>query len=87
MTTKKELEIEIGEIIYSMDVKFYWTQGEYSRDPTEGTDSTLDDYEITSPIYGTHKESRETWKVTDPDEYEMVEKWIDWENEFELAFI
>jgi hypothetical protein len=83
MTLKKEIEVTIGECIYNFTVKFHFHPGKSSQDPTEGSDTVLESWDIITPVYGYHTETEEEWKVIEDDEYDMVMDWVDFQNEFD----
>jgi hypothetical protein len=83
MTKDKEIEIEIGSVLYSFKCRFYYEPGIHSNDPTEGSDTKLESWDIITPVYGYHTETEEEWKVIEDDEYDMVMDWVDFQNEFD----
>jgi hypothetical protein len=81
-TKKSSIEITIGVIEYMASVEYiYQGTSTVSDDPTEQEDSELIAHNILKcQAYNT--ETGENYFVTDQDELNMVEDWVNWEHEF-----
>ena len=81
-TKKSSVEITIGVIEYMASVEYYYQcQSTVSDDPTEQEDSKLIDHSINKcQAYNT--ETGESYFVTGQNELNMVDDWINWEDEF-----
>ena len=82
---QKQLEISIGVIDYSMIVEFKYKDLGLNPDPTEESGLELIGWSIESTIKAYNNDTDQDYNVTDKDEYDMVEDWIDWEEEFNNA--
>jgi hypothetical protein len=81
-TKKSSIEITIGVIEYMASVEYgFNAPAVMSDDPTERDDSELVYHKILKCMaYNT--ETGENYFVTDQDELNMVEDWVNWEDEF-----
>jgi hypothetical protein len=81
-TKKSSIEITIGVIEYMASVEYiYQGAATVSNDPTEQEDSELIAHNILKCMaYNT--ETGENYFVTDQDELNMVDDWVNWEDEF-----
>ena len=84
-STTNEVEVEIGDVIYSFIILFYYNPGIRSNDPTEGSDTELISHEISDFIHANNHETGEEWIVTSIDEINRVMNEIDVYDEFEKA--
>lgn len=76
-----KIETEVNGNEYQVDVTFHYNEGQWSMDPTEGSDNEL---EFTH-IWGVTKyidEINEFVEVTEESEYKSVTGSIDFEDEF-----
>jgi len=79
---QKEIEISIGVIDYSMTVEWKYRDLGFNPDPTEESGLELLGWSIESTIKAHNNETDQDYNVTDKEEYDMVEDWIDFEEEF-----
>lgn len=82
---KKEIEVEIGEVVYNFDVTIYYNEwsdvGDYENPPYSEVE--VDEVDIESEIGAVHSDGRE-WIVEEgSDEERMVLEWVDFQKVLE----
>lgn len=82
---QKQIEISIGVIDYSMTVEFKYIDRGFYPSPIEESGLELMGWSIESTIKAYNNETDQDYNVTDKEEYDMVEDWIDFEDEFNKA--
>jgi len=79
--TRKIFEIEIAGVDYELDVTFYWDEGEWALDPTEGSDSEFESVEVWS-VRECVPETGEWVELLGEKEWADVIKYVDFDGVF-----